>query len=125
MAARLASGLVMPKPITISAMCLKTQGSLMRPSPHRTAIVLRPDFAETHSKLGYVLEATGQLDEAIAAYRRSITLMPNNAKTHNNLGNALTSKGELDEAIVAYHRSIALSADNAKRVQQSGQCAEG
>ena len=59
---------------------------------------------------GYRLQAAGDLDAAIQAYRRSLTVRPT-AEAHTFLGWAMSFQGRLDEAIEECHRAIAVDPD--------------
>jgi tetratricopeptide (TPR) repeat protein len=59
---------------------------------------------------GYRLQAEGDLDAAIQAYRRSLTVRPT-AEAHTFLGWAMSFQGRLDEAIEECHRAIAVDPD--------------
>ena len=80
----------------------------------RTAIRLKPDFAEAHYNLGIALAGQGKLEEAIAEYRAAIRLKPDDAEAHNNLGVALDGQGKLEEAIAEYREAIRLKPDFAE-----------
>src|SRR6185312_4386561 len=72
------------------------------------ALTLKPDHAEAHAHVGSVLQAQGQLEAAVAAYRQALSLRPGSAETHNNLGNTLQAQGKLDDAVAAYACALAL-----------------
>jgi Flp pilus assembly protein TadD len=78
----------------------------------RRAAKIRPDEAETHHKLGIVLELRGRSDEAIAEYRQALEIKPLFV-THYNLGVVLQARGRTDEAIVQYRHALELQPDNA------------
>ncbi|MEG4013533.1 MULTISPECIES: FkbM family methyltransferase [unclassified Microcoleus] len=60
---------------------------------------------------GNQLLESGNLEEAIAAYRNAIELNPDLSWSYHNLGEALAKLGQLDEAITAFRRSIELNPD--------------
>jgi serine/threonine-protein kinase len=74
---------------------------------HTAALAIRPGPGAYYN-LGNALQATGQVDEAIAAFRQAIELQPDFALAYNNLGDALQSKGQTDEAIAAFRRAVRL-----------------
>ncbi|MEG4626059.1 tetratricopeptide repeat protein [Microcoleus sp. w1-18aA5] len=67
--------------------------------------------AVTHIHEGDHFLESGNLDEAIAAYRHAIELNPDISWSYHQLGQALTQQGKLEEAIAAYHRAIELNPD--------------
>ena len=71
-----------------------------------------------------VWNATGDLDEAIAAFRKAIALKPNYAEAHSNLGNLLQEKGQLGQAIAACRRAIAFKPDLAQAHSNLGNALE-
>ena len=60
---------------------------------------------------GDQLLESGNLEEAIAAYRSAIELDPNLYVSHQKLGEALAKLGQFEEAIAAFRRSIELKPD--------------
>ncbi|MEG4071515.1 tetratricopeptide repeat protein [Microcoleus sp. Pol14C2] len=65
--------------------------------------------AVTHIHEGDHFIESGNLDEAIAAYRHAIELNPDISLSYHHLGEALTQQGKLEEAIAAYRRAIELN----------------
>ena len=63
----------------------------------RSAIALKPDFADAHSNLGIALRDKGLLDQAIAAYQLAITFKPDYPEAHHNLALALLLQGNLPD----------------------------
>ncbi|MEG4054325.1 MULTISPECIES: tetratricopeptide repeat protein [unclassified Microcoleus] len=57
------------------------------------------------------LVESGNLEEAIAAYRRAIELNPDHSWSHHNVGEALGKLGQFEEAIASYRRAIELNPD--------------
>jgi tetratricopeptide (TPR) repeat protein len=56
---------------------------------------------------GYRLQASGDVEAAMQAYRRSLAVWPT-AEAHTFLGWAMSFQGRLDEAIEECHRAIAV-----------------
>jgi tetratricopeptide (TPR) repeat protein len=72
------------------------------------AIRLEPD-AENHYRLGTILSANGDTDQAIASFRAAIQLKPDDARARWSLASALQSSGKLDEAIAECREAIRLN----------------
>ncbi len=75
------------------------------------AASLLPGNAEPHNNRGTVLQASGDLDGAVAAYRRALEIDPDNAEAHKNLGVALHKSGDLDGAAAACRRALDIDPD--------------
>ncbi len=75
---------------------------------YRAAVRLRPADAAAHSALAGVLEAAGQMGEALAEYRRTVALRPNDAPAHNALAGLLEDRGESASALAEYRLALAL-----------------
>ena len=87
---------------------------------HETAIELmnqairaNPSFL-MHFNLGFVFQAQGKLNEAIACYQDAITLKPDFVEAHLHLGGMFKATGELDSAIRQYREALALKPDFAE-----------
>jgi len=81
----------------------------------REATVLKPDFAEAHYNIGYLLTEIEQFPEAIAPFRKAAALKPDNADIHNNLGFALAKNKQFREAITAFRKARKVEPDINKR----------
>lgn len=77
----------------------------------RTAVRLRPDYAEAHYNLGIALATDRRLDDAIAALRETVRLMPEHAEAHMRLGATLAASGRPEAAAESFHRAIRLKPD--------------
>lgn len=55
---------------------------------------------------GHLLEAGGQIEEAMQRYQKAIRLAPNPARAHLNHGNILLLKGDLQGALDAFRTAI-------------------
>ena len=75
---------------------LREPGRRARGDRRRTArrSASSPTTPQAHYNLGIALDASGDVREAIAAYREAIRLKPDYAEAHYNLGNALREPGE-------------------------------
>jgi tetratricopeptide (TPR) repeat protein len=91
----------------------------MRNQTYRTAIGLWQDTAEkapasarAHNNLGYLLNASGRVPEAIAQFEKALRLDPKYVDAHNNLGSALQDlPGRLSDAIAHYREALRLKPD--------------
>ena len=81
---------------------------------YRTALRLKPDFAEAQNNLGLAYASQGRIDTAIAQYRAAIRLKPDYAGAYNNLGNIYSSQGRLDLAMQQYRTALRLKPDFAE-----------
>jgi len=72
---------------------------------------LRPDFAEAHFNLGYVLCNKGDLVGAVGEYREAIGLKSDFAAAHFGLGCVLVEKGDLVGAESELREAIGLRPD--------------
>ncbi len=75
----------------------------------RAILKTKPDFAEAHYNLGYVLEITGKLEEASASFKRAIELKPNFAEAHNMLGKIFYHENKLNEAEACYQDALTIN----------------
>jgi len=80
----------------------------------KTAISIKPDYAEAHFNLGVVLRILGRPKLAVESYKKAIAHFPYYLSAYNNLGNALKQIGELEEAIVSYQNAINIKPDFAE-----------
>ena len=79
----------------------------------REAIRIKPDFAEAYNNLGAMLDANGQLTEAIGAFREAIKIKPDFGLAHANLGLALKRSGAAQEAIATLREAVRINPDSA------------
>lgn len=75
------------------------------------ACALTPSEPGAHYNLAVALAASGQPDDAIAAYRQTIALNPTDADAYNNLGLLLAQRGELTLAEAGFRKAIELKVD--------------
>ena len=78
------------------------------------SVQIKPDYAEAHNNLGYVLLQRGEVDKAIVHFQQALQIKPDNEEAHYNFGNALLQKGSVDEAIFHYQKALQIKPDNAK-----------
>ena len=70
--------------------------------------------------LGAAAAQTGQIDQAINAFKRVIAINPDYAEAHNNMGNVLMDQGKPEEAIEAYRKALSLKPDYAEAHNNMG-----
>jgi tetratricopeptide (TPR) repeat protein len=73
-----------------------------------------PEAYPAHNNLGFALEQTSRLSEAIEQYGQALRLKPDYAEAYYNLGNALQKAGRLSEAIEQYEQALRLKPDYAE-----------
>lgn len=78
----------------------------------RVAQALAPNTLETHRARGYVLEATGNYEEAIAEYEAAIAINPNIADLHLSIGTNYRILQVYDQAEASFTRAIALNPED-------------
>jgi tetratricopeptide (TPR) repeat protein len=78
----------------------------------KVAIALAPDLIETRRARAYLLEATGNYEEAIRFYQSAIELNPNIADLHLSLGRNYRALGINDEAVTEFTRADALNPED-------------
>ena len=87
---------------------------------YKKALLLNPNYADTYSNMGTVLQDQGKLEAAIEAYNKAIALKPDYAVAYNNKGNAFKDQGKLDEAIEMYNKVISLNPNYADAYSNLG-----
>ncbi|MDP6590132.1 MAG: tetratricopeptide repeat protein, partial [Alphaproteobacteria bacterium] len=78
------------------------------------AIAASATTARYHNSLGEAYRASGEAEQAMAAYRRALDLDPGHAQSHYNLGIALMSQTRLEEAIASFRRTLEIDPGDAK-----------
>lgn len=74
---------------------------------YRSAIRLKPDYAEAYSNLSMVLlDGFEKPEDALKMADHAIEILPDYADAHNNRGNALQALARFDEALKAYEQSL-------------------
>ena len=73
------------------------------------AIAVDPDNTQAHANLGLILEATGDLAGARAAFARASELAPLDPRYHGRLADLARVAGDLPAAIGHYRRTLALN----------------
>jgi tetratricopeptide (TPR) repeat protein len=84
----------------------------------REATVLRPDFAEAWSELGYALRNQGRYAESLDAYDEALRLRPSFPEALEYLGEAYVKLGRLDDARRVLDRLRPLDAARAQELDE-------
>lgn len=80
---------------------------------YRSAIDLRPRFAQPHNNLGTLLLDLGRTVQAIQAYREAVRLDPDYAQAYYNLGAAYGRQDMVPDAFAAYEDAARIRPDYA------------
>jgi tetratricopeptide (TPR) repeat protein len=72
----------------------------------RDTLAKNPNAWLAHNNLGFALEYTGRIDEAIEHYHEALRLKPDVVEAHNNLGIALSESGHVTEGIKEYREGL-------------------
>ena len=79
---------------------------------YKTAIRIKPDFAEAHNNLGLAYFHQNKLNEAIAEFKTAISINPNLAEAHARLGFAYKVQSSNEQAIAHFKEFIRLAHTN-------------
>jgi protein O-mannosyl-transferase len=74
----------------------------------RKAIEARPDYGEPHLQLGMILEAKGQPQKSVEAYRQALRIHPNWPLAQRRFADALATTQQTSEAITEYERLLTI-----------------
>lgn len=80
----------------------------------RSAIRIRPKWAEAHLNLGALLLKRDDLDGAEAQFLHALRIQPDFAGAQNSLGIALQNIGRIEEAIAHYQDALRIRPDYAE-----------
>ena len=72
----------------------------------RTALEIRPDSADAHSRLGVALSASGQNEEASIHFQKALETHQIRPRVHYNIATLLLNSGHLDEAIAEFKKEL-------------------
>lgn len=81
-------------------------------SESRAAMDLAPNTLEAHRARGYILELTGNFEEAVQEYKSALAINNNIADVHLALGRVYRAQGAYPEAVTAFTTSFALDPTN-------------
>jgi protein O-GlcNAc transferase len=80
----------------------------------RKLLEIAPDLAPVHRTWGFLLQQTGRLTEALAAFERAAWIRPDDVAAHFNRGVVLERQGRLEQALAAYDEAVRLKPDFAQ-----------
>ena len=80
----------------------------------KTAIKIKPDYAEAYFNLGVIFQEQDKLDEAINSYKDALALIPKYHDAHNNLGIIFLDIGQLNDAVEHFEWAITYKPDFAE-----------
>ena len=94
---------------------LYNQGQLVAVVEQAQALTRQyPNALTIWNILGAAAGKTGQIDQAINAFKRVIAIKPDYAEAYYNMGFVLKGQGKLEEAIEAYNKALSLKPDYAE-----------
>ena len=95
--------------------CYKALGELEGSAKmFKTAVEIKPDYAEAHKNLGITLRDLGQFDEAVLSLKKAITVNPGYVDAYYNLAITYKDIGQLDNAVQSYKKTIEINPDYAE-----------
>lgn len=74
----------------------------------KTAIKLRPEYAEAYNNMGLTYAAIKEINKAIYCYQKALKIRPDYTSAYNNLGNAYQLKNDFQTAISCYQTAVRL-----------------
>jgi predicted O-linked N-acetylglucosamine transferase (SPINDLY family) len=95
----------------LGVMRMKAHAPARAAEAYRTALRLKPDMVEAAINLGSALEAAGQTDAALAAWRTALPAPSLRQILHNQLGRVMESEGRLGPASEELRASLLISPD--------------
>ena len=101
--------------------CYNTLGQLDAAAQmFKTALSIKPDYAEAYFNHGLVLRELGQFDLAVESYKTAIDLIPNYPEAHNKLGITYIDLKQYDAAIEHLEWAVAYKHDFAEAYNNLG-----
>ena len=79
-----------------------------------------PDTFVFWNILGAAAAQTGQVNQAINAFKKVIEINPDYPDAYNNMGNALKDQGKFNEAIASFNKALSLKPDYAEAYNNLG-----
>jgi tetratricopeptide (TPR) repeat protein len=74
----------------------------------QAALRKAPEDPDALARVGWLLDATGDVDGSVEQYQRAVALAPNRASLRADLGEALKNAGRYEESIEELKRAIAI-----------------
>ena len=74
---------------------------------------IQPNHAELNNNLGWVFQATGNLEKAMTAYDAAIKILPKYAEAYNNRGTCLNLLKDFSQAIKSFQNAVEINPDYA------------
>ena len=110
-----------PLLFNILGVCYETLGELDAASKmFKTAVTIKPDYAEAYFNLGVVQKGNEQPELSIESYRKAIAIKPNYPDAHNNLGNVFLDLNQYDNAVEHFEWAVAYKPDFAEAFNNLG-----
>jgi predicted O-linked N-acetylglucosamine transferase (SPINDLY family) len=101
--------------------CYKALGQLEGSAKmFKTAVEIKPDYAEAHKNLGITLRELGQFDEAILSLKKAISINPDYVDAYYNLAIACKDIDKLDNAIQSYQKAVGINPNFAEAYNNLG-----
>ncbi|PWU10973.1 MAG: hypothetical protein C5B50_24160 [Verrucomicrobia bacterium] len=109
-----ASGVVQAH-LVVGNILLYRKGELDKAIGHyRTALQLKPDFADAHINLAEALTRKGLSDEVVKEYQAALAVKPDAFEAHQVLASLLFKRQQPREAVAHFQRALELSPDFAR-----------
>ena len=97
------------KILNLLGLCLINQNQINKGiNCYKSAIQIKPDFAEAHNNLGIAYKNIGMINEAIESYHSAIKLKSNFAEAYNNLGLIMMDQNKIIEAKSNFRTALKL-----------------
>jgi len=76
---------------------------------YRKALEINPEMPDAWTRLGVLLDSTGNVEEAAACFHEALGVAPDYAEAHQALGRHLQAQGKAAEALVEFERVVLLA----------------
>lgn len=110
-----------PSLLNLAAVCARSLGMGSKAENYlRSAIEIKPDYANAYGNLGLVLRDAGRLDEAEAAFQTALQLDPKDLESMINLGNLYRTMKRPIQAESSLRTALAMAPDNVTALYNLG-----